>query len=96
VVVHVPVRNTGERTGRDVVQVYLSRADSAVERPVRWLAGYAGTHLAPGGTENVEVRIPAKAFGHYDGGWQFEPGSFRLLVGQHSADDFQSLDIVVR
>ncbi|AXJ08496.1 beta-glucosidase [Arthrobacter sp. PM3] len=96
VVVHVPVRNTGERAGRDVVQVYLSRADSGVERPVRWLAGYAGTHLAPGGTENVEVRIPAKAFGHYDGSWQFEPGTFRLLVGRHSADDFQSLDIVVR
>ena len=96
VVVHVPVRNTGTRTGRDVVQVYLDRADSAVERPVRWLAGYAGTHLAPGGTESVEVRIPAKAFGHYDGGWQFEPGTFRLLVGRHSADDFQTLDIEVR
>ena len=96
VVVHVPVRNTGKRTGRDVVQVYLERADSAVERPVRWLAGYAGTHLAPGGTESVEVRIPAKAFGHYDGGWQFEPGTFRLLVGRHSADDFQTLDIEVR
>ena len=96
VVVHVPVRNTGTRTGRDVVQVYLDRADSAVERPVRWLAGYAGTHLAPGGTESVEVRIPARAFGHYDGGWQFEPGTFRLLVGRHSADDFQTLDIELR
>ena len=96
VVVHVPVRNTGTRTGRDVVQVYLDRADSAVERPVRWLAGYAGTHLAPGGTESVEVRIPARAFGHYDGGWQFEPGTFRLLVGRHSADDFQTLEIELR
>ena len=96
VVVHVPVRNTGTRTGRDVVQVYLDRADSAVERPARWLAGYAGTHLAPGGTESVEVRIPARAFGHYDGGWQFEPGTFRLLVGRHSADDFQTLDIELR
>ncbi|MGY3378531.1 beta-glucosidase [Arthrobacter sp. TE12231] len=96
VVVHVPVRNTGTRIGREIVQVYLDRADSAVERPVRWLAGYAGTHLAPGGTESVEVRIPAKAFGHYDGGWQFEPGTFRLLVGRHSADDFQTLDIELR
>ncbi len=96
VVVHVPVRNTGTRTGRDVVQVYLDRADSAVERPVRWLAGYAGTHLAPGGTKSVEIRIPARAFGHYEGGWQFEPGTFRLLVGRHSADEFQALDIELR
>jgi beta-glucosidase len=78
------------------VQVYLERAESAVERPVRWLAGYAGTHLAPGGTESVEVRIPARSFAHYDGGWQFEPGAFRILVGRHAADDFQALEIELR
>ncbi|MFK0002902.1 beta-glucosidase [Paenarthrobacter sp. NPDC090522] len=96
VMVHVPVKNTGTRTGREVVQVYLARKDSSVERPVRWLAGYAGTHLAPAGTDSVEVRIPAKAFAHYDGGWQFEPGTFTLLVGRHSADDFQELEIELR
>lgn len=96
VLVHVPVKNTGTRTGREVVQVYLERTDSAVERPVRWLAGYAGTHLASAGTDSVEVRIPAKAFAHYDGGWQFERGSFRLLVGRHVADSFQTLDIELR
>jgi beta-glucosidase len=96
VVVHVPARNTGSRSGREVVQVYLERAESSVDRPVRWLAGYAGTHLAPGGTESVAVRIPARSFGHYDGGWQFEPGTFRILVGHHSADDFQSVDIELR
>ena len=95
-VVHVPVRNTGSRSGREVVQVYLERAESAVERPVRWLAGYAGTHLAPGGTDSVEVRIPARSFAHYDGGWQFERGTFRILVGRHAADDFQVLDIELR
>jgi beta-glucosidase len=96
VVVHVPVRNTGSRSGREVVQVYLDRAESVVERPVRWLAGYAVTHLAPGGTASVEVRIPARSFGNYDGGWQFEPGTFRILVGRHSADDFQALKIELR
>ncbi|MFE4836717.1 beta-glucosidase [Arthrobacter sp. NPDC056691] len=96
ILVHVPVRNTGTRTGREVVQVYLSREDSAVERPVRWLAGYAGTHLAAGGTDTVEVRIPARAFGHYDGGWQVERGPFRVLVGRHAADDFQALEVEVR
>jgi beta-glucosidase len=96
VVVHVPVRNTGSRSGREVVQVYLDRAESVVERPVRWLAGYAVTHLAPGGTASVEVRIPARSFGNYDGGWQFEPGTFRILVGRHSADDFQVLKIELR
>ncbi|MEV7634784.1 glycoside hydrolase family 3 C-terminal domain-containing protein [Pseudarthrobacter enclensis] len=96
VVVHVPIRNTGTRAGREVVQVYLERKETEVERPVRWLAGYAGAHLAAGGTGSVEVRIPARAFAHYDGGWQVERGTFRILVGRHSADDFQQLDVEVR
>lgn len=76
-----------------MVQVYLERPESAEDRPVRWLAGYAGTHLAPGGTESVDVRIPASSFAHYDGGWQFERVAFRILVGRHSADDFHALEI---
>jgi beta-glucosidase len=37
----VRLRNTGDRAGREVVQVYLARPGSAVERPPRWLAGFA-------------------------------------------------------
>jgi len=44
----------------------------------------------------VEIRIPAKAFAHYDGGWQFERGMFRILVGRHAMDDFQSMEIELR
>lgn len=46
--VRVRVRNTGERPGREVVQVYLSRPDSAVPRPRRWLAGFATITAGPG------------------------------------------------
>ncbi|MBN1172172.1 MAG: glycoside hydrolase family 3 C-terminal domain-containing protein, partial [Micromonosporaceae bacterium] len=45
--VTVTVANTGTRAGKHVAQVYLSRADSAVERPVRWLAGFAAVTAAP-------------------------------------------------
>ncbi|MDQ0618379.1 fibronectin type III-like domain-contianing protein [Arthrobacter globiformis] len=60
-----------------------------------------GTAHAPqsvpaGQTDTIEVRIPARAFEHYDGGWQVEPGSLRLLVGRNVADDFQTLEIEVR
>ncbi len=96
VVVHVPVTNTGSRTGREVVQVYLAREASAVERPVRWLAGFGDIRLAPGGAGSVEVRIPAHAFAHYDGGWQFERGTFQVLVGRHAEDDFQVHSIELR
>jgi beta-glucosidase len=52
----VRVRNTGGRQGRETVQVYLSKPVSAVERPVRWLAGFAIAAGEPG--EEVAVQIP--------------------------------------
>ena len=46
--VTVSVRNTGDRPGREVVQVYASRPDSAVERAPRWLVGSAVVEAAAG------------------------------------------------
>ncbi len=77
----VTVTNTGDRAGKQVVQAYLSRAGSAVDRPVRWLAGFASVELAAGASAEVDVAIGARTFAHWDGGWQREPGAFRLHVG---------------
>lgn len=46
--VRVRVRNTGARAGREVVQVYLARPASALDRPARWLAGYTAVRARPG------------------------------------------------
>ncbi|XVQ07318.1 fibronectin type III-like domain-contianing protein [Spirillospora sp. CA-255316] len=54
----VSLANTGERAGAEVVQVYLSRPDSAVERPVRWLAGFTKVRAGAGRTVTVEVPLP--------------------------------------
>jgi beta-glucosidase len=84
--VRVRVRNTGTRRGREVVQVYASRRDSAVERPVKWLAGFAAVDADPGETVSAEISIPARAFQHWSGqGWALEPGPFVLAAGPSSA-----------
>jgi beta-glucosidase len=77
----VTVTNTGVRSGKQVVQVYLSRADSAIDRPVRWLAGFAAVHLAAGESAVVSVPIPVRAFANWDNGWQYEAGEFAVHVG---------------
>jgi beta-glucosidase len=83
----VRVRNTGARTGREVVQVYLSRPDSTLDRPARWLAGFGAATAAPGGDADVSIDIPERAFAHwYERGWTVEPGVFRLIVGRSAAD----------
>ncbi len=82
----VQVRNTGSRRGREVVQVYASRPGSAVERPVKWLAGFAAVDADPGEPVDVAVLIPERAFQHWSGaGWTLEPGPFTLSAGPSSA-----------
>ena len=76
--VTVRLRNAGARRGREVVQVYVSRPDSAVERPPRWLAGFATVEADPGEEVAVEVTIEPRALAHWDGGWTVEPGDFRF------------------
>jgi beta-glucosidase len=82
--VFVRVSNTGERRGREVVQVYASKPGSAIERPPRWLAGFAIAEADPGEEVEVEVTIDPRAFQHWDGGWQTEPGEFDLEATSRS------------
>ncbi|OEJ30695.1 glycoside hydrolase family 3 C-terminal domain-containing protein [Streptomyces subrutilus] len=80
----VVLRNTGSRSGRQVVQVHLSRPDSAVDRPVRWLAGWSAVRAAPGERVTAYVRIPARALQHWSPAaraWVTEPGRFTVRAG---------------
>jgi beta-glucosidase len=84
--VSVTVQNTGTRRGREVVQVYASRLESAIERPEKWLAGFAVVDADPGESVTVSIPIPARTFQHWSGqGWVTEPGTFSLAAGPSSA-----------
>jgi beta-glucosidase len=82
----VTVTNSGHRAGKQVLQVYLSRPDSAIDRPVRWLAGFAAVSLEPGASALVQLALPARAFANWDAGWEYEPGSFAVHVGTSVTD----------
>jgi beta-glucosidase len=85
----VTVRNTGQRAGKEVVQAYLSRPDSAVERPVRWLAGFAVAWAEPGQAVTVDVPLDPRGFAYWSveaGAWVTEPGRFTLSVGRSVLD----------
>jgi beta-glucosidase len=85
--VHVTLTNIGDRAGKHVVQVYAEREDSTVERPVRWLVGFAVVRAEAGETVVASVPVAARRFAHWaDGGWQVEPGEYTLLAGSSVAD----------
>ncbi|WP_329126142.1 beta-glucosidase [Streptomyces sp. NBC_01465] len=85
----VRVRNTGERTGRETVQVYLAPAEPDTERPARWLAGYAGAEAAPGESVEVRIALPRRAFEIWDeasGSWAYIKGAYEVQAGRSVAD----------
>jgi beta-glucosidase len=92
-VLEVQTTNTGSRAGKHVVQVYASRADSAVDRPVRWLVGFAVVRAAAGGTATALIEVSHRSVAHWSEGWCYEPGTYTLHVGNSVAEVVHVLDV---
>jgi len=84
--VTVEVRNRGQRDGKQVVQVYAERPDSAVDRPVRWLVGFAPVRVPAGEKARVQVTVPTRLLAYWQDGWRYETGAYRLRVGTSAVD----------
>ena len=85
----IRVRNSGERAGREVVQVYLTPTDQDPGRPARWLAAFAVVEAEPGDSVDAVVDIPHRAFEIWDetaGSWACVKGSYEIQAGRSIAD----------
>jgi beta-xylosidase len=82
------VRNSGDRPGTEVVQLYLHDPVAQVVRPVRYLAGFARVALEPGDAKRVVFRLHADrtSFHGRSGKRVVEPGRIDVLVGSSAAD----------
>ena len=83
----VPVTNTGNCAGAEVVQLYISDLKSSLPRPRKELKGFEKVWLQPGETRNVSITIGRDALSYYDDrsqAWVVEPGAFEALVGNAS------------
>ncbi|MDT7846670.1 beta-xylosidase/alpha-l-arabinosidase [Streptomyces justiciae] len=86
--VSVAVRNTGDREGAEVVQLYLHDPVASVTRPDVRLIGYQRLELAPGAAARVTFRFHAdhSAFTDRKGRRIVEPGALELRLAASSAD----------
>lgn len=85
----VPVTNTGNREGAEVVQLYISDLKSSLPRPVKELKGFQKIKLAPGETKEVTFTIAKDALSFYDDAqqtWIAEPGKFEAIVAASATD----------
>ncbi|MFN2413966.1 MAG: beta-glucosidase [Pyrinomonadaceae bacterium] len=81
------VKNTGEREGAEVAQIYVSDTHARVPRPPKELKGFAKVTLKPGESRRVAVRLDSRSLSYYDAAskqWRAEPGDFQILVGRSS------------
>ncbi|MFD0060603.1 glycoside hydrolase family 3 N-terminal domain-containing protein [Streptomyces sp. NPDC056637] len=82
------VRNSGDRDGTEVVQLYLHDPVASVVQPVQRLVGFLRLALAPGQAARVGVTVPADlaSFTGRDGRRIVEPGELELRLGASSTD----------
>ncbi|HET6834015.1 MAG TPA: glycoside hydrolase family 3 C-terminal domain-containing protein [Acidimicrobiales bacterium] len=67
-VVTIPVTNTGDRPGAEVVQCYVAPIAPRLLRPPKELAGFAKLRLDPGETATVLIELDDRSFAYWDGG----------------------------
>ena len=82
----VTVKNTGDVTGDEVVQLYIHDPVASISQPVRRLRGFERVTLDPGETETVTFTLDKSDFGFYDNRGKFvvEPGQIDVYAGNSS------------
>lgn len=83
------VRNTGNRAGKEAVQLYTGKPESEVIRPVRQLKGFEKIYLLPGEEKQVSFTLDASAFSYYSPlihDFYVEDGIYTIEIGASSRD----------
>lgn len=85
----VKVKNTGDRAGKETVQLYIRDVKGSVVRPLRELKGFKKISLSPGEEQTVSFEITEKMLQFYDINMNFtaEKGSFILFIGPDSTTE---------
>ena len=89
IVVRLDVTNSGDRDGREVVQVYVAPTTSIVQRAPRELKAFSSVALAAGETRSVELVVRREDLAYWDirvDRWVVEGGAYTVEVAASSRD----------
>lgn len=88
VYVSVKVTNTGKRTGKETVQLYIKDVVATSARPIEELRGFTQVTLEAGETQEVQFAIHKDVLAYYNAAnvWTLEPGLFRIMVAHDSRE----------
>ena len=84
----INLKNIGETTGKEVVQIYINDKISSVTTPVKVLKEFRKVEVAPSETITLDFNIPIEEFGLWDKNMEYrvEQGEFDIMVGSSSDD----------
>ncbi|MBN2613185.1 MAG: glycoside hydrolase family 3 C-terminal domain-containing protein [Bacteroidales bacterium] len=88
-IVEFTLKNTGEKEGAEIAQLYLRDEASSVLRPEKELKRFEKVFLKPGESKKIKFTLSEKDLSFWDElkhQWKAETGSFKVLVGASSAD----------
>jgi beta-glucosidase len=92
VTVQLKVKNSGERPGAEVVQIYVHAPAASVARPEQELGGFARVDLAKGEEREITLKLPARAFAYFDesrppaSAWRVDAGTYEIRAAASSRD----------
>ena len=89
--VSVDLKNTGNYSGKEVVQLYIKDRFASVTRPVRELKGFEMVMLSPGETKTINFEISESLLKFYTANetWESESGFFDIFIGTNSNANLQ-------
>jgi beta-glucosidase len=88
-IVTLTVTNTGQKPGKEVVQLYILDYACTYQRPIKELKAFAKVELAPGETQRLGFLFSYEDFAYYNPvvkDWVVETGDFEILAGASSQD----------
>ncbi|GHA27922.1 glycosyl hydrolase [Salinimicrobium marinum] len=99
ITLEIEVENTGEVDGKEVVQVYMSKSDSQIERAAQELKGFKKVTVEAGSSETVSIEIPVKELAYYNAknkSWSVEPGTYTFKIGNSSRNILEEIHIKIK
>ena len=93
------VKNIGKLEGSEVIQVYVGKKKSKVNRALKELKGFNKIHLNSETSKNVTINIPVSSLAYYDesiSNWNVEKGNYIIYVGNASNNIEETIKISIK
>jgi beta-glucosidase len=77
------VTNVGNRSGKEIIQLYIEPIKSTVHRPLCELKGFEKVELAPGESKVVSFTLDERSFSVWEDGWKIPTGDYKICISKN-------------